>query len=729
VVALGAALALFACGRGAIDAPSKETPVVLISIDTLRSDHLPAYGYTGVATPNIDKLRADSILYQRAYSHVPLTLPSHATILTGMLPADNGVRDNMGNRLGDSVPTLPELLKKNGYATGGAVSAFVLRRETGIARGFDFFDDATKSMAGELTLGRIQRIAGDTLHVAQKWLDAQNGRPFFFFLHLYDPHTPYAPPEPFMGMYANHYDGEIAYADSVVGQLIDQLKRNGVYDKALIIFLSDHGEGLNEHGEEEHGIFLYREALQVPLLVKLPKSRKSGSVVTTPVELVDVFPTILERTMTPMPKTGRRLGQSLLTFVQGSSPPRQIYSETYYPRLHFGWSDLHSMIEGDEHFIRSPDPELFNLAADPGEKKNVVQEDRRSYTRLRAAIEPYVKDAASPSKLDPEEAAKLVALGYIGSTVETKPGQELPDPKKMSGVFRDIRLAATYHKNKQDDQALEVATRLLSTNPQLSDMWDLKSKVLWDLGRHEESLQVAKDGLRANPHSSALLFDVADLALAQGDYDTARKHAEAGVTIEPGHAHETLGRVALQQKDWDRAERESKLALQTVVDAVPAYMTLGNAEKSRGNLTAALQYLNTAVQRLQDRNPPVMQELHLDRGDVLARLNRNGEAEADFRTEIHDFPADPRAYSSLVMLLATERRLDEATKLIFEAVQASPRPHTYVVVAETVKALGDDRGALFWAYQGLQRFPNDGELRDLPARLARASQLLKTSRR
>ncbi|HEX7678136.1 MAG TPA: sulfatase, partial [Thermoanaerobaculia bacterium] len=347
------ALALVTSCRRSVGSPSNTTPVILISIDTLRSDHLPAYGYKGIATPNIDALRADSILYERAYSHVPLTLPSHTSILTGMLPADHGIRDNVGYRLADSVPMVQELLKKNGYATGAAVSAFVLRKETRLARGFDFYDDEVKAIAGENLIGRVQRDGRETLKAGQKWLDAQGSRPFFFFLHLYDPHTPYTPPEPFFGMYSNHYDGEIAYVDSVIGTLIADLKQRGLYDKSLIIFLSDHGEGLSDHGEEEHGLLLYREELQVPLFVKLPQQRKAGATVKTPVQLVDVFPTILERTATPAPATGHRVGQSLLSFLDGG-PVRSIYAETYYPRFHFGWSDLHSLIDGDNHYIRSP---------------------------------------------------------------------------------------------------------------------------------------------------------------------------------------------------------------------------------------------------------------------------------------------------------------------------------------------------------------------------------------
>src|SRR5260370_5968101 len=230
-------IATAAC-RGRITAPSRSTPVILISIDCLRSDHLHAYGYKGITTPNIDALRADSILFARAYSHVPLTLPSHVSILSGMLPSDSGVRDNVGFRVADSVPMIQELLKKNGYATGGAVSAFVLRKETGIARGFDFYDDEVDPLGDDRMIGRVQRSGHETLRALEKWLDGPSDKTLFAFLHLYEPPTPYTPPEPFLSRYPNHYDGEIAYVDTIVGEFIEELKRRGVYDKAMISLLS-----------------------------------------------------------------------------------------------------------------------------------------------------------------------------------------------------------------------------------------------------------------------------------------------------------------------------------------------------------------------------------------------------------------------------------------------------------------------------------------------------------
>ena len=330
----------------------KNAPIILISIDTLRSDRLPAYGYSKIETPAIDQFRADSILYERAYSHCPLTLVSHASIFTGLLPAEHGVRDNIGYQLEPKTKTLAEILKAKGYATGGAVSAIVLRGETGIKRGFDFWDDDIDIDPNFLSMGRAQRSGDETREIAQKWIAEHKSRPFFFFFHIYEPHSPHDPPEPFRSKYGLTYDGDVAAADAVIGRFLDDLRAEGVYDRASIILLSDHGEGLGDHGEEEHGVLLYREALQVPLMLKLPKSRQHGKSVSAPVELIDIFPTILDQ---------QAEGRSLLA---GATADRPIYSETYYPRYHFGWSDLQSMISGPNHYIQAPKPELFDIVRD-----------------------------------------------------------------------------------------------------------------------------------------------------------------------------------------------------------------------------------------------------------------------------------------------------------------------------------------------------------------------------
>ncbi|HEX6200568.1 MAG TPA: sulfatase, partial [Thermoanaerobaculia bacterium] len=282
------------CGRGGVESAPARRPIVLISIDTLRSDRLPAYGYDGVETPALDALREDSILFERAYAHVPLTLPSHASLLTGLLPPDHGVRDNAGYRLAkEAGTTLAERLGSSGYATGAAVSAFVMRAETGLARGFDHYDDELAAGASA-TIGEIQRPGGRTLDAALEWIDTLDERPFFLFFHIYEPHTPWTPPPELAARYGDTYDGDVAAADAVIGRLLAALRERDLYERSTVILLSDHGEGLGDHGEKEHGVLLYREDLQVPLLVKLPGNRRAGSSVAEPVQLVDVAPTVLE---------------------------------------------------------------------------------------------------------------------------------------------------------------------------------------------------------------------------------------------------------------------------------------------------------------------------------------------------------------------------------------------------------------------------------------------------
>src|SRR3954447_16865061 len=269
-------LLLLACGGCA--RRERHPPVIVISIDTLRADHVSPR-----ATPHIDALGRDAMVFRNAWSHSPLTLPSHLSIFTGLLPPEHGVRDNAGYRFDAAAhPTLAVALRQNGYRTGAAVSAYVLRGATGAASGFDDYEDAIGIVDGA-PVGALQRSGDVTESIAERWIAAQGEKPFFFFLHLYEPHTPYTPT----------YDADVAHADRIVGKFLDFLRRGGLYDRALIVLLSDHGEGLMDHGEQEHGVFVYREALQVPLIIKLPHGERRGKI-DIPVQLVDVLPTILE---------------------------------------------------------------------------------------------------------------------------------------------------------------------------------------------------------------------------------------------------------------------------------------------------------------------------------------------------------------------------------------------------------------------------------------------------
>ncbi len=690
-----AAAVVFGCGRARTESVARP-PVVVISIDTLRSDHLPAYGYRGVRTPAIDALARDAIVFEHAYSHSPLTLPSHASILTGLLPAGTGIRDNAGFRLDPNRATLAEVLKQNGYATGAAVSAYVLRADTGINRGFDFFDDRIVQRADQ-SLGGIQRNGAETANAAGEWLATHAAQPFFLLLHLYEPHAPYDAPEPYRSQF-QPYDAEIASADAIVGRFLDGLKARGLYDQALIVLLSDHGEGLGEHGEDEHGIFLYRESIQVPLMVKLPHSARASRVSET-VGLRDLMPAILDELQIALPQGL----ESRPIFREVT--PRPVYSETFYPRLHFGWSDLHSLIDGAKHFIQAPRPELYDLASDPGETTNLLERDRRTYAAMKQAIAPMIVPAASPSAIAPEEAAKLAALGYIGGGAAAQSGS-LSDPKDETQTFRDLRGAFAKFRAGQDAEALAAFRKILRDHPGMTDVWDVTAKTYGRMGRRDEAIAAAKEGLKTNPQSSVLAIAVAEFALDAGRLDEASQHAELVLSRDAPRAHEILARVAMARGELASAERHARQAA-SGGDRAAALVTLARVLKQAGRDAEALAQADEAARIVVTEKKPPFAGLAFLRGDLLARLGRDREAEEAFRQEIALAPADARAYQSLIVLLVSAGRGNDATPLVFQLLDRAPTADSYAAIVETMRALGDANGVRYWAAKAREKYPRD----------------------
>ena len=704
------AFLLLACGERAAP-PSNQTPVILISIDTLRSDHLPAYGYNAVETPNIDAFRRDSILYQHAYSHVPLTLPSHASMLTGVYPAEHGVRDNLAFTLKPEVPTLAELLKKNGYATGAAVSSFVMRGETGLGRGFDFYEDRIDAGEERLNPGAVQRSGFDTATIAKKWMSDHREKPFFFMLHIYEPHFPYEAPEPFRTKYAaSPYDGEVAASDAIVGNVIDFLKENKLYDQSLIILLSDHGEGLMDHGEDEHGIFLYREAIQVPLLVKLPHSAHRGKTVATAVQLSDVFPTIATQTATTWDSAGIR-GESLLDFLD-QPRERQVFSESYFAQIHFGWSPLHSLVDGRNHFIRAPKPELYDVEKDPAEKNNIISANRRTFHAMQQALEPLVSEPTERRVIDPEEARKLAALGYLGGTTTPgKPGQEKPDPKDQLGTLQEIKLAFGMFRDRRDQEAIPLFQKLVRSNPEMFDMWDALSRALYRSHRYEEAVAAGGEALRISPASSHVAALIANSLLELQRFDAAREHAELVMSRNAAQGHEILARIDLALKNRKSAREHAEIARKSELEQIAALITLARVENEEGNPQAALKLADEIEALMRARKIENVARVHFTRGDAFARMARPRDAEREFREEIRLFPRDPQAYKNLFLLFLAERRPDAARAVIFELEKNAPSPATYLAIAETLQAIGDPGGARFWLRRGRERFPDDVRLK------------------
>jgi choline-sulfatase len=511
------AVSAFAC-RAVPRPAAPGAPVVVISIDTLRSDHLPAYGYSAGATPAIDAFRRDAVLFTRAYSHVPLTLPSHASLLSGTLPGEHGVRDNVGYAVGPNLePWLPSLLAGRGYATGGFVSSFVLRHATGIARGFGTFDDHFPRSA-EAKMAGVGRSGAATLEAAKDWLeglraatDGQTKPPFLFF-HLYEPHLPYQPPAPFDAAFAGRpYDGEIAEADRVVGLLIDELKRLRIYDQALVILLSDHGEGLGEHGEDEHGLLLYREALQVPLLVKLPGGDRAGQTAVEPAQLVDLVPTVIDVLgLEPIPGL---VGSSWLSLAG----PRSLYAETYYPQIHFGWQPLTSVIGEGHHYIESTAPELYDLAADAAETKNLLTDDRRLASRLREAARGLFRPLVAPAAADQTTRQELAALGYLsGAATTAADPASLPRPQDRITVLRDIAAALREARHGDADAGIAALDTILRANPLILDAWSELGTALDRRGRPAEALRAFEKAFELSGRSAVLALPVIDAKLKLG---------------------------------------------------------------------------------------------------------------------------------------------------------------------------------------------------------------------
>ena len=661
----------------------KNAPVIIISIDTLRADHLPAYGYKNVETPNIDRFRRDATLFENAYSHVPLTLPSHISMLTGALPPDNGVRNNIGYPFDAARhETIPSLLHKNGYATGAAISAYVLRGSTGIKNAFEFYDDAVEVRGGEAQ-GELQRDGATTAAIAERWIGEQGDRPFFFLLHLFEPHSPYTPPEPYKSRYTSSpYDGEIATADAIVGQFIDDLKRKKIYDRAVIVLMSDHGEGLNEHGEAEHGIFLYREELHVPLMLKLPDNDQSNRSVSQPVGLIDIFPTIAALTGITPPASLR--GQSLLA----TSAHRSLYAETLYPRIHLGWSDLHSLIDDAHHYIKAPRPELYDFPHDLAERDNILERERRTYAAMRQQLDAYGSEMQAPSNIDPEEAKKLAALGYL-SAATTQANGPLPDPKDRIGDIDALRQAARREVSGDVAGAIADYKRIVAANPNFADAWTKLARAQTSLGDYEAAIESYKRGIQVAPMlSGGNALQIASLFLNLGRIDDAEKNAHLAERSNPIDAHVLLGRVAMSRRDYARAEVEAKAALAQQNDDPNAQVLLAQIFTEEHRFDEAMHILD-ALAPHEAKQPIALADFA--RGDILARTGHPEQAEIAFKREIELFPAETHAYANLAALFWFEGRRDEARQTINLMVQKNPRPDARAFAARTLADLSNQR--------------------------------------
>lgn len=655
---------------------------MLISIDTLRSDHLPAYGYQQVATPAIDRLRQEGVLAARAYSPYPLTLPAHASMLTGLIPPEHGVRENLGYALDtEAVPFLPRELQAAGYRTGAFVSALVLRADTGLSDGFELYEDTLETALDDSRVGPGQRAGTETVARAVEWLEQlEQDDPFFLFVHLYDPHTPYHAPAPFAGRYANAYDAEIAAADQAVGMLLDALARQGRYRDTVIVLTSDHGEGLGDHGEAEHGILLHREALQVPLIVRLPHGVRAGETLPSPVSLVDVAPTIRA-----LVEVGDRPDDRPTLWQVGAAqaPDRALYAETYYARLELGWSELGSIIEGPWHYIHGPSPALYDLVADPAETVNLRTEERRRAHAMRQVFEARTLPLDPPTIADDEAARRLAALGYLSAPSLSHAGP-LPDPSEMLPVLDTLR---AIEQQAIDDApgALAALAPLLDAHPQMSVAWLQKAQILEQTGALEEALSAYRRTVSLQPGNPRASLGAGAVALRLGYLDEARALATQAATSHVSYAHVLAAQVAMADGAFDEAREHAEASLRARPGGIAPRLTLLMLDLRTSNVRAARTRLDEVLTIVPDGETTTGLDFAI--AEVLAAEGRFPEAATHFRTAIEEDPRNPVLYERLATLHILQRRFQPALSVIEELLAANPFPWAYAAAIASLERL------------------------------------------
>jgi len=665
-------LACAACARR-----ERQPPVIIISIDTLRADHVSAFGGRSVATPHIDALARDAILFRNAWSHSPLTLPSHLSIFTGLLPPEHGVRDNAGYRFDAKAhPTLAGLLQKNGYRTGAAVSAYVLRGATGVSAGFDDYDDAIGIVDGAPE-GALQRAGNVTEALAERWIAAQGDKPFFFFLHLYEPHTPYAPT----------YDADVARADAIAGKFLDFLRARGLYDRAIIVLLSDHGEGLMDHGEQEHGVLLYRESLQVPLIVKPPRTREHRQV-NSPAALIDVMPTILDLAGIAAP---RIRGRSLLS--SAATPP--IYSESLYARIHLGCGELRSIVDGERHVIDGAHGEVYDMKNDQGEKANVIARERRAYASAREAIEKVGGAFVTPDAIDAEEGKKLAALGYVSAGSDSHAPAR--DPLQCLGDLARLKEIAGLRQAGREGEAIARLEALLAANPRWSDIRDQLGAAYDTAGDHLRAARLYEDGIRATPRLSGQFALSAAASLLDAHHlDEAAAYARAADSSEPAGAHLLLGEIALARNDLTSATREQAIAATFRYNRGHALFLAARIAAAQHDFARTIDLLRATGEACRDDGESLPRGFHYARGDALAHTGRTADAELEFEAEIAVDPHDVQPYADLALLQLIRRDRDAALHTIERMAAANPVRDTFLFAADSLDRWGEHQAAARW---------------------------------
>jgi arylsulfatase A-like enzyme/Tfp pilus assembly protein PilF len=588
------ALLAASCGRKAGPVPPRPRNLLLVTIDTLRADRLGCYGYAQVETPNLDAVARRGTLFENAIAQAPLTAPSHASMMTGLYPTAHKVRDTGGFVLA-GFPTLAEILQRQGFDTAAFVGASVLKKRFGFGQGFAVYDDEMPEPARG---GEAQRRAGEVVDRALRWLEAQSAKPFFLWVHVYDPHLPYDPPPPFRENYKGRpYDGEVAYTDRELGRLFDAVAKKS--PDTLTAVLSDHGEAFSEHGEYAHGVFLYDTTLRIAFLLAGP-GVPAGLRVKQQARTTDLLPTVLE--VMGLPAAPGVQGTTLTPAFNGKDlPATYSYVESLYPKLNMGWAELRGVRTNRWKYVRAPKPELYDLAQDPGETANVIAAHPAEVRELEAQLnavagsEEKIRTAAS----DARTMQQLRSLGYLGGSSQQEfqlTGKGI-DPKDRTEVQRLLHFAAYAEGGAPLPKQLTMLRQAIALDSANPSLYSHLGEVYSRLDRPGEAMKLYQDAIKNGVRAAWLYSRLGQMYLKQGNRADAIIHFESAAQLNP-YDYDSLENLAVAYRDSGRmsdAEGVLKLILQSGEDYAPAYNEMGMLCYMKGDRAAARTYFEKAA--------------------------------------------------------------------------------------------------------------------------------------
>ncbi len=731
-------------------ASSRPKHVLLISVDTLQAGHLSCYGYEPNRTTNIDRLAGDGVLFENAVTSVPLTLPSHASIFTGRYPSRHGVVDNITSLLAEEEMTLAEILREHGFRTGAFVGAFVLDSRWGAAQGFDVYsDEFGAEEAGTITRPAVERSGDEVLTHALAWIDEKVESPLFAFVHFFDPHAPYEPPEPYRSRCDDEpvgcYDGEVSFVDNLIGELITHLEQQGLYEDTLIVFVGDHGESLGAHGESTHGIFLYDATVKVPLILAGPGIDGSRRI-RAQVRTVDILPTVLDLLGLPLPS--RLDGESLVPILSDSTRTEGFpaYVESQYSRLHFGWAPLRGIRSDRYKYIEAPRRELYDLVEDPEERRNLAADRPEVVERLASTLDALQSKGSGASQKGSlpgsETLEKLRSLGYVTSPVKlpaTTPPLELPDPKDKIGLFNRIVEARQAGDRGDADRSLRLLASVAKEDPGVTLAHLMMGNILLSRGEFRRAETVFGSVLQRDNLNLEAVFGLALAHKGLGRYREAAAQLERCLELEPKQSRATykLAEVLLALGQAPEAERLLSTLRDEALDTsarlllADAFLSQGKRDEalriaeaideqnpsdervllSLGNLFLEAQVEQRAVRayRRAARAPavdgssvPEEAEVFDAVGQLLARHGDLSGSALAFRKAVHRRPSFVPAYNNLGIVLAQLGQFESAERAFRQAVEKGPGfaeaynnlGYLYLQTGKTNEAVGLFRRAL-----------------------------------